>query len=237
MHLLLDFDGVVLKKHPAFKVVSYRCERFVQKYYPRLNRNEIQEVNRKLYTDYGHTLIGLQKTLGTVVNNDHRESRNIDIADFNKQVYCDLNYLTLFDNIQNTNKNDVENYKKTIKYCKENNINVKIFSNAPSSWCINIQYMMGVSSPIEDLYDKVTSCHIKPSAESYKLVDDCLQDQKYVFIDDKEINLLPIRNDKKWIPICMGNRKIESSGIDTYIENLFDVVKSDCFFGEKQCSM
>lgn len=213
MHLLLDFDGVVLKKHPACKIVGYRCEKFVSKFFPNLDNEGIKRVNKRLYERHGHTLVGLRKI----------KNLNIDIDDFNKHVYKGLDYNNLFSDIKTSNKEDINNFKNIINYCKKNNVNMKIFSNAPSDWCTNIQYMMGVS-PIEDLYNEVTSKFVKPNKDCYDNVESLLKDDMYFFVDDKEINLLPINDNKKWLPISMDKNTKEITTTVTDLSDLLNII-------------
>lgn len=192
MHLLLDFDGVVLRNHNIHKVVVDRCTNFVHKVVKCPNKEFASKLNRELYYNAGHTLYGLNKLGYNGVNE----------KDFEKYVYKDINYNDYLYDVKDTHKSDIESFKKLETHCKKNNIEMLFFSNAPDVWCHSICNEMGISK-LPTTYSFMS--RLKPEPQSYMDVDLHLKSDLYVFVDDKLTNLLNTPNTTKWKCVWMDN--------------------------------
>lgn len=186
MHLLLDFDGVVIKNHNAYKEVTKRCVNLVHKTIPNITKDQAALINKDIYENYGHTVYGLQKM-----------GYSITMQDFNDIIYNDFDYDLWFRRLKDTNKDDVVAFEKLYDFCTGKNIPIYMFSNAPDSWCNNIM------SNIDMEYTKIPSTKmftsvLKPDVRSYHDIDNHITDD-ICFVDDKYSNLYPIIDRSKWI--------------------------------------
>jgi FMN phosphatase YigB (HAD superfamily) len=194
--VLLDFDGVVLRRHPAHDVVALRCQQFAQRHLRIKNPIKAREVNTCLYKTYGHSLLGLQK-LGHSVTAD----------EFNHFVYDMLPYEVMFKDVRETNKKDVSDLKDLAAFCDASDVDMFIFSNAPTVWCETILFHMGVA-PIPML----THSHLKPLQACFKEVKWALPEySRLVFVDDSFINFKHVLEDEHWISVLFSNEVQECS--------------------------
>lgn len=173
--LLLDMDGVVLKNHPAHRLVSHRCSQYVARVTGTKDFEKASALNKHLYESTGHTVLGL-RSIGY----------NVCIDEFNKFVYKSR---ICFKNTDNTEVLALE------KACKNNNITPYIYSNAPDSWVEDVLVSMGVE--MESL-GNITNKHLKPEPISYEKVENHVKTDGYILIDDKMINIIPIVGKKGW---------------------------------------
>ncbi len=212
MHLLLDFDGVVLKNHPIHKVVVDRCTNFVHKVVKCPNKEFASKLNKDLYYNAGHTLYGLNK-LGY---------EGVNEKDFEKYVYKDIDYNDYLYNVTETHKSDIESFKHLETHCKKNNIEMLFFSNAPDIWCYSICNKMGISQ-LPTTYSYMS--RLKPEPQSYMDLDLHLNSDLYVFVDDKLTNLLntPNTNPNKWQCIWMHNTYLQVNNRLTIVKDLKEV--------------
>lgn len=206
MHLLLDFDGVVLRNHSIHKLVVERCNNFVHKVVKCKDKEFATRLNKELYYNAGHTLYGLNK-LGY---------KGVDEKDFEEYVYKDINYNDYLYNVRETHKEDIESFNNLEDYCKKNNIKMRFFSNAPDIWCYSICNKMGISE-IPSTYSFM-SC-LKPEPKSYADVEFNLGSDVYVFVDDKLTNLLNTPYNWKCVWMCETDNLVVNDRL-TMIKNL-----------------
>lgn len=184
--LLLDFDGVVLRKHQAHNLVGLRCQNFVQRQLKLKNPLKAREMNVNLYRTYGHTLMGLRK-LGY----------DIDLEEFNQFVYTCLPYHTLFKDVCETNRLDIRNVERINEFCLENDIDVYLFSNAPDVWCHTILDYMRVP-----LMRTLKHEALKPDRMCFQEIHPTLQRyDQLVFVDDSFINFHHVLHSQRWLKI------------------------------------
>lgn len=199
--ILLDFDGVVLRKHVAQQVVANRCMRYVQHRLNIRNPLKAQKMNEYLYKTYGHSCSGLNH-IGAMT----------DLKDFNTYVYGNLDYQDLFHDVQTTNKQDIENLRSFLGKAKPVG-NIYLLSNAPVEWCQNILYYMGFKEGELDLsLSYITESHLKPAKETFDSVKRELGSvhTNFVFLDDCFINFERIMNDGEWTKIMVCNEPQET---------------------------
>lgn len=232
--LLLDVDGVIVRNKTLLNTVSRKCVKYVQKKHPmQISDDEAHRINKVLYTQYGHTLLGVN-ALCEVYPSDSkidtvRMQRN-NYYDFDELVYDNdtMNMLYHFLDSQEFMMDTVSlaNMCSCIHSCAYP-AHICLFSNAPKKWCD------AVANKIHDLYkvkyidDIICSDHhvfsvdqtriFKPHIHVYHNVHSHItsktnppgsQSQPHkniVFIDDSIGNLLPIAQNKHWIPIHFSN--------------------------------
>lgn len=190
MHLLLDFDGVVLRNHAIHKKIIDRCTNFVHKVVNCKDKSFASRLNKELYYNAGHTLYGLNKLGYNGVNE----------KDFEDYVYKDINYNDYLYDVKDTHKDDIQSFKNLENYCKKNNVPMKFFSNAPDIWCHSICNKMGITE-LPTTYSYMS--RLKPEPPSYNDVDLHLNSDLYIFVDDKLTNLLNTPDNSKWKCVWM----------------------------------
>lgn len=210
--LLLDFDGVVFKKHRLHDVVGYRCEQFVKKYININHHPTLKEMNKSLYESTGHTLSGM-----------HKLGYDISFEDFNKYVYKDIDYRKELSELHSYHYRDINSMRKLMKNYKDV-YDIKIFSNAPDEWCNNISWILfGIMIPTTYNY---TGNILKPNSQCYELIEKNINQEEYIFVDDKINNLINTPQNGKWHNIWMNPdtpvMKINSN--TTLIRNLEDLL-------------
>lgn len=220
--ILLDFDGVILKRHPLLKQVSYKCQQYTKKYTRLTNPVHIKDLNEQLYSSTGHTLLGLQK-LGFPAT----------IDEFNSYVYGLLNYATLFKHDEEL-EHQGESFKTFLEHCQYHNIDVRIFSNAPDIWVkAFVNNMTRNTINVQTLSD-ITSCHLKPTHTCYNMVEKQFRTQDIIFVDDKLANLMPVMNRSRWRTYLYGqntqyNKYIPITNKIIMIDDLQELIQGGTF--------
>lgn len=189
--LLLDFDGVILKRHKLFDQIKARCYQYVDTYIGVRNPQKIKEVNDQLYSSYGHTVLGLQK-LGY----------DASIKEFNHYVYDFLDYSKL----KKIDYTDVQQLGDVIDYCDRRNVDLCITSNAPDTWVYNVLKAMSTDFTHLKTLSSITSQHLKPTNEYFETVNNKFESCQHLYcVDDKLVNLLPIASNPRYTPIMVSN--------------------------------
>lgn len=190
---LLDFDGVILRKHPVHTLVQKRCEAYVGKKL-KLGPKQAALVNKQLYEAHGHTVLGL-RSLGCAS----------DMLEFNKAVYQSIDYRANFDGCFSPDDPQVLDVVSMLESCAANEVTPFVFSNAPDFYCSEILHYMGITS--SRARSQVSRLHVlpvctsdgtpllKPCADTYDSVNEILGvrpgHDTVCFVDDKLVNLVP----------------------------------------------
>lgn len=229
--LLLDMDGVIFHHPRALEHVGKKVTSLVKKVVPSTaTMLDAHQINRKLYTSYGHTLLGLR----AVYRNDVPT-----LDEFNKEVYDDqtLSYLELIRKSPEVQAKKME-VERVLEIARVKNIPIYIFSNAPLQWCQGILNIMDVCEYFHE--DSIfCSSHpvfqdslLKPQPQLYRSVQDLLQhvhqdgSMELVFVDDSWSNVMPVIGSMGWKPIFLSGNvegKITSQWVQT-IHTIGDVV-------------
>lgn len=209
--LLLDMDGVVLH-HPNIQYyVSMRASSYVrEKLKPQVSTIEYQQaenINKILYTTFGHTLTGLNK----IFYMEH------SIQDFNNYVYDDnmMKFLSTFENELNINDR-IKEIRFLLECCEKKNVPVYIFSNAPNKWSemiveiskLSIEKQNIIGSDHKMFEDKMEQ-FLKPYHPMYRRVQMLINEKhaeypEMIFVDDAMMNIKPCFYMKQWKPILLS---------------------------------
>ena len=227
--VLLDFDGVVLKKSPGHRIITQRCESFVNKFVRCNDRESVENLNKHLYRTSGHTLLGLRK-LGY----------DISIEEFNHHVYTS----DICNKVVPSEADKAELQEFCDEYVKrlhgneegvggETQCSLYISSNAPDIWCKTILEKMDVDVDLFQMVGSSDVQYLKPQPEYYAGVHEKIKADHYAFVDDSRINLMPLVDSQQWSPYlcnayagsCAGGR-ITYNVLHTinYLPNLLDVI-------------
>jgi FMN phosphatase YigB (HAD superfamily) len=203
-------DGVIMKNKQLLHRVAQRSTLFVARELQLRDVLEAEEINRHLYKNFGHTLLGLQKVY----------NKSSTVQDFSDFVYdADTMYM-----LENTSMKDSETCKALEQLNNiiqkghsqgSYNFNVGILSNAPHQWCstiLNHGLVDGIPKDFvfgcdHDIFGNNVYNLLKPNAVMYQIVYDFLSNvlhddtMKVVFIDDSFVNLIPIIRDPRWYAV------------------------------------
>ena len=233
--LLLDIDGVILKDKLLLHNVRENVVDYVKKRVPIKNLDIMQarHLNKLLYSSYGHTLRGMR----IAFPNNAQEYTN---EDFSKHVYTRKLLSNLLHHIDKSDefKKLQEEVQPILNHCFERNIPVHVLSNSPIDWSLPIFGSFDISHMVISADTIFHSDHpyfnnilLKPDIDFYKIVYNRLQrkynlnnnlDIECVFVDDSQINLLPILSIAGWTPILYKEKTdytLPSESM-TYIKNI-----------------
>lgn len=196
--ILLDYDGVVLRNRVADTSVAKRAGIFTWKTVnKRLSRGQKpispkqgNDLCYSLYKGYGHTVTGL-KELGYDVN----------LSDYNHFVYSTINYTKV-----KAHNNPMHDTKRLIQTCKENNIKLMMFSNAPYTWFKNTMTDTDVNeilNHIPDIRDVLgisenDESYLKPNKKIFDVIGYEFYGKQIVFIDDNLMNIQRCVRNAQW---------------------------------------
>jgi hypothetical protein len=192
--VLVDFDGVVLKNTKASKYVGARVSEYMKKVTGVRDSQLIDILNKELYTSHGHTLLGLKKHNFT--------SPQVNYKCFNKFLYGDrTSYMDL-----HLTEEEKANWNKFTWEMKENNVKVRLFSNAGTEW---MTHFIGYDEELFQLHEWATHYQfLKPHKEIYDLITTMYPYSTYHFIDDKVANFQYTQSNPNWYNLWMYNHPI-----------------------------
>lgn len=213
--LLLDIDGVVLQAPKALGRVAQRACDFVARDIGASDRRYATRVNRLLYTQHGHTLLGLQRLYGS-------RSTSADFADF---VYDD-DTMALLRAAKGTPEFEgrAKQVRAALRRVQDSGVPIYLFSNAPLQWCKTVYDMTNLYYylPEENIFycdHPVFAGGLKPQPAVYKNIQMYLDhehrmpDADLVFVDDSYCNLVPVLDSggggtdgTQWSPIFFNPR-------------------------------
>jgi hypothetical protein len=192
--LLLDLDGVVLRSPRPLRRVGENCTRYVAKKL-KIPVQQAAQVNRELYSRFGHTLLGLKYLYNT----------GASMKEFNDHVY-DVDALTELGAASGDPEFEAnaDNIRRALA---DTDMSVYIFSNAPIVWCAAVCCMMrlGIKGNriIHGLHP-VLEGSLKPEAAAYARAEQYVRDRhgddaRIHYIDDSLANLIPVVD--RWEPV------------------------------------
>lgn len=207
--LLLDVDGVIFRHPRVLKTVGYRVTRFVQSRIPQTcGLIDAHQVNKQLYTNYGHTLLGMHEVY----------SKNApSLEEFNHVVYRNIDKL-----LENKVHEDAQ-LRTLCEIALAKDVPIYLFSNAPHTWCQTIIEHMDLCSYIPE--DRILSSDhpvfqeklLKPVPKLYENVQTYLQQEHHnkdlgiLFVDDSWGNLKPVIRAPGWKPMHFNRTVVRPS--------------------------
>lgn len=200
--LLLDVDGVVYRNHKVLNKVATNIVQYVAKEL-HMTQSDAERTNQLLYRSFGHTYLGMRALFDF----------DKDIHHFTQNVYTNC----LLNEIENdsTTVADSVSVRCISEECRRKDIDLYLFSNAPSTWCNKVLNVMHLTQYVKK--DNIISCDhdvfqsgLKPDSRVYETMVRYLLHQKHdddllcTFVDDSFINLLPVNGDPRWQPVFFG---------------------------------
>lgn len=216
--VVFDFDGVIVRNRRMGEFITREAERFVEKKmscYP----SKSKEMNRVLYTTYGHTALGVAKALCEDPRQVTRE--------FNQFVYGDLKYRRLRNLVRYHDITRLLELKNTFAPCNEK---AALLTNAPLAWCENVCSIIGVDLyTIIDSEKCVTSDNLflKPDCHNYQLIESLYDTEQLLkeketlmFMDDSHVNFTPVLQNPLWSCVHIDSDSIELLGSHLRASNI-----------------
>ena len=206
--LLMDMDGVVIK-HPMYaKSIQNRVHSFVKKKLDKfMPDKKVEQINKVLYKEFGHTVIGMQKLYDS----------NITLKEFSDYVY----HKDFLNTLHVINEDEVA-IKRLLKAAQEKNTDVYIFSNAPDAWCNKILESMNITDmPIigcdHFIYQNSESASLclKPNFITYLKVMQYINlkntktKNTFIMVDDQIQNVLPMIDNPNWKGVWLNHDKTD----------------------------
>jgi FMN phosphatase YigB (HAD superfamily) len=204
--LVLDIDGVVLHAPRALGRVAQRATEYVQRELGLTDRRYAKRVNKLLYSQHGHTLIGLRKVFGAPLTNRH----------FAEAVYGADTLATLAEEAATHPEiaRRFQDVRGVLLRAQERDVPVYLFSNAPETWTRKV-YDLGKLSGFLPASRVISSDHpvfagsLKPDPLVYENMEDLLREDRagngragdalrVLFADDSYTNLIPTMNRQAW---------------------------------------
>jgi hypothetical protein len=184
MPLLLDFDGIILQNPRIEKMITHKSIKFIMKK-NRLSYEQSQKINDDMYPKLGHTSLLLSNT----------RSYQTNVVEYNNYVFEEMDYDMLIKPLLTV---DDFYHIQRILDCR---VELGLFTNAPITWVDGILGCLGFST--EDMFNQsllFTSDDgdIKPLAQTYQKVNECMLNRMTTFIDDKQQNLEPAESFTNW---------------------------------------
>jgi FMN phosphatase YigB (HAD superfamily) len=206
--LLMDMDGVLIR-HPMYaKSIQTRVHGFVKKKLDKyMPDKKVEQINKVLYREFGHTVIGMQKIY----------DNNISLKEFSDYVY----HKEFLNNLPIVNEDEVA-IKNILKIARENNTDVYIFSNAPDAWCNKVLESMNITDiPIigcdHFIYQHSDSSNLclKPNFITYLKVMQYINlkntksENTFIMVDDQIQNVLPMIDHPNWKGVWLNHDKTD----------------------------
>jgi FMN phosphatase YigB (HAD superfamily) len=194
---LFDLDGVILYHPPILKKVIYNVERLVKEE-TGIEDKRIPGVNRTLFRDHGHTLLGLNAVYGKDLTMDQFVERVYD-----RELMEDA--MLIGENPDALDR--ARQARRLIRLLRNMGVAVGVFSNSPNEWCQIVLESLGLLQDVSAVVGCDTG-HIKPFDESYHFARSSLTEAAFadrlsevMFVEDTFRNLTPVIGMKDWIPV------------------------------------
>lgn len=188
--VLFDIDGVILRAPSISRLVERRAAQFIQQR-AKLPAPTAAQVNRALYSTYGHTLIGARRVL--------RMEASVD--EYNEFVYSSA----FLDHCWH----ELAAYRETSAGAKamhvvqdlmQRSIPVYLFTNAPTRWANLVVDALALD--IDGRRRISSDVGMKPEPETYALVTKVVKKndgaRNILFVDDALKNLEPVLDAPNW---------------------------------------
>lgn len=185
--LLLDYDGVILRSKRMTAFQFTQSVLFMKKNLPKVSPSECAYVNKSNYKKYGHTVL--------LMNNLYQ--CDVTLEDYNNYVFDSLAMKNLKIAIEQDAVHHMRKFDYIVKECLANDVAVEIFTNAPETWvrhtaCHNFLSDIPVIHPEGDI------ARLKPAIEAYVDIEKDYPESTFLFVDDSETNLNPVKHMEKW---------------------------------------
>jgi len=228
--LLLDVDGVIFQHKGISAAIGKRTSTLVAKVLE-CDANHAQKINKQLYTQYGHTYIGLK----------HIYNPPLTLQEYNNYIY-DPKFIESLNEIETTKRTQQINalVEKLFLVAMAYNVRCMLYTNSPLIWLKFIKEYLKPALWINE-EDWLYSNHpifgefgsLKPMTENYLCVDYHIRQinewyckNDILYVDDSAINVWNIKL-SNWRRIHLTSQKVVPANNDTlfHIKNLNEITK------------
>jgi hypothetical protein len=211
-HLLLDFDGVVLKNTHTLKHQNMRSLQLVQKHsgFDISYCKKLKQRWRPVYKQTVPLINGLFK-------------KNVSLYEYQDFVFDPRYYTELIKDIDEETVLHMKEYEKLIQHCEKNKIPWHIFTNARIDWVLYFSCIAGIKIKEENIIWALENdfTYLKPYYHSYQKVENMFPEtKKFVYADDTYFNLEPVQKKDKWQTIYICNNESTTYNLSKIYEKL-----------------
>ena len=197
-HVLLDYDGVLLRSPTLARYQAAASARFVQRH-TQLSLATCHEVNAKFYRTYGHTVSLLRQML----------KRNVSLEEYNDFVFSRARVRRLAPLLTRETVDHFQRFEGVLSA-----ESWSVFTNAHATWVTETSRMCGLPVDEADVIAPTSLEHLKPNPIAYERVEGLFPpDTRFVFADDSFENLV---QRQRWTCLTFDGR----SGPDAILRAL-----------------
>lgn len=214
MHLLLDYDGVVLRNKCLTNYQYRRSAKFVQKH-THMSTSVCEEMNRRYYPKYGHTVSMLNEMFGKAVS----------LEEYDEFLFAKERLVRLDSLVDNDTRRHAKSFQRVFDICRDNGMSWHIFTNAHINWVLFFSEIIGMNDITENkvIWPQSNMNLLKPSKEAYDRVEWILQSSyPYVFADDSKVNIDAIMERDGWL----GTRVDANSSTEEIVNEIREAIMS-----------
>lgn len=174
--LLLDFDGVIIKNKKILQYQYQRSAKFVQKHL-HVPITTADDINRKYYPKYGHTVIMLKDHFNIPVT----------LEEYNEFVFPKTQIYRL-DSL--VDKQTFEHGNDFIKHFKSMDYHTSIFTNAHINWVTTFADIFDLPIAEHNVIWPQSLELLKPMPKAYDNVSHQFKEaDRIIFVDDSPKNI------------------------------------------------
>lgn len=176
IRLLLDFDGVIVKNKKILQYQYQRSAKFVQKHL-HVPITTADDLNRKYYPKYGHTVIMLK---------DHFKIP-VTLEEYNDFVFT-KHHIQRLDAL--IDKQTFEHGNDFAKHFISTDYHTSIFTNAHVNWVTTFAEIFDLPIQENNIIWPQSLDLLKPSPKAYDNVSNLFSEaDRIVFVDDSQKNI------------------------------------------------
>jgi len=207
--VLFDVDGVLLRSPAISKLVERRAAQFIQQRTKLPSSLAAAQVNRALYTTYGHTLIGARRVF--------RLDATVD--EYNEYVYDNKFMEHCWHELATYRQTPAgAQARNVVQDLMQRSMPVYLFTNAPARWANLVVDALALD--IDGRRCISSDVGVKPELETYAKVAKMVKKndgaRPILFVDDALKNLEPVLDAPNWRPCLFMPSNEVSNETDSF---------------------
>lgn len=209
-HLLLDFDGVVFKNKSALDYQKTKSINLIQKHSPNLTKNHIKKIKEDWKPKYKHTT--------TLIKNLF--NYNISVQEYFKEIYNSNEFIDLSTNFNEETHYNMKQFINLVKFAEYSDISWSIFTNSHIDWVLYFSHLYGFTDINQKnvIWNNTNEFYnFKPHEYSFLKIENMYPYiDKFLYVDDTEININTIKNNKRWRTFLFGKNNLRNDIMKIY---------------------
>lgn len=218
MHLLLDYDGVVLRNKCLTNYQYRRSAKFVQKH-THMSIGVCQEMNRRYYPKYGHTVTMLNEMFGKAVS----------LEEYDEFLFAKERLARLAAVVDKDTRRHAKSFDRVFDLCRDKGYSWHVFTNAHINWVLFFSKIIGIDDITENkvIWPQSKLELLKPNVEAYDRVEKIVQSSyPYVFADDSIVNIEAIMERDGWIGVGVDTNSPTDDVVHRITETIISMTTS-----------